>query len=375
MVSDHSSSNETPKDEPDILDLKANAPVEAEPSAFHEEPLHEQPPEPEPAVAASAASTSTSSMPGLVAAGILGGLIALTAAGSMQYAGYLPSTGSKAQAPIDNTDEISTLRQEIDGLKQQLAGIPADIQPTGDLEKRIAAMEATGNGASGAADPAFAEQLTRLQQTVEGMKSEAAKIEGSADSDIAALAARLEAAEKTLREQPGEAAVSKAIAATYLKAAVDRGDPFLTELETFAALSPDDPAVAELKAMASTGVKSKAALSAGFDDMAKAALEAVNQPLQGEGLTDRLLASARSLISVRPVGNVEGSDAGAILARMEERLKNGDIKGAALEWEGLPETARKASEGFRKELEARARADELTRGLAERTATPAVNAG
>ena len=303
----------------------------------------------------------------MIGAGILGGLIALAAAGSMQYAGYLPG------ASAESSPEIASLRSEVDGLKQQLATIPTDLQPGDALEKRLAALEAKGD--TTAANPETESQIKALQDTVAQLKNASATAAEQANTQLSDLGDRLAPAEKTLKDQPGEAAVSKAIAATYLKAAVDRGDPFLTELQTFSSLAPDDPAIAGLKRMAATGIKSKAALATEFDATATAISEALNQPVQGESMTDRLMASARSLISVRPVGNVTGTDWGAILARMEDKLTNGDIKGAALEWDGLPDGAKAASKDFKAELDARATADDLTRGMAERTATPAVNAG
>ncbi len=393
MVQDPSSSRDQEKDEPDVLDLKAE-PGEPKPEYGAETPaaeplsdaastpraeetVEERAAEPEapysPSPAASPVTAQSSpSTAALVGAGILGGLIALLAAGSMQYAGYLP--GSAPAAVSGSSDEVAGLRAEIDGLKQQLATIPAEGAASGDLDKRIAALESE-IGKNAGPDPEIASRLSGLEEKLAALQSASNQAQTADGQKIDDLSSRLAEAEKTLKEQPGEAAVSRAIAATYLKAAVDRGDPFLTELETFAALAPQDPALQDLRPLAASGVKSKSTLSAEFNGQAKLILDAVNQPVAGEGFTDRLLASAQSLISVRPVGNVEGTDAGAILARMEDKLKNGDVKGAALEWEGLPEAGRKASESFKADLDKRAKADELTRGLAERSATPALNAG
>lgn len=392
MVQDNSSSNDTQKDEPDVLDLKADpGPVETSASGVDAsatssasaDAVSEATSSPWSSTSAASSASSTepkpaiekaapqhSSTPALIGAGILGGLIALAAAGSMQYAGYLPG----ASASAESTSEIASLRSEIDGLKQQLATIPTDLPPSDALEKRLAALESRAS-ANAEVNPETANQIKALEDTVAQLKSASTSAAEQANAQLSEIGDRLATAEKTLKDQPGEAAVSKAIAATYLKAAVDRGDPFLTELQTFSSLSPDDPAIAGLKPLAATGIKSKAAIAKDFDEAAKVISEALNQPVQGESMTDRLLASARSLISVRPVGNVTGTDWGAILARMEDKLKNGDIKGAALEWDGLPEAAKVASKDFKAELDARATADDLTRGMAERTATPAVNAG
>lgn len=369
MVQDHSSSSETPKEEPDVIDLQAN-PVEDQKTVETE---NEAEPAPRANETTAAGRARAPSQSGMVAAGILGGLIALGAAGAMQYAGFLPSVAPEQTRTGADDAALSALRAEVDGLKQQLATIPADLAPNDALEKRVAALETAAPATN--ADPKLTEEIKALQTAVQTLEANAGQGESGNAAALADLSNRLAAAEKTLADQPGEAAVSKAIAAAYLKAAVDRGDPFLTELETFAALSPQDPALADLRGLAATGVPTKADLARRFEPIANAMIDAMNQPVEGEGMMDRLFASARSLISIRPVGNVEGTDAGAIVARMEDKLKNGDVKGAALEWEALPDPAKSASAEFKGLLDKRVKADELTRGLAERSATAKVNAG
>ena len=367
--------------EKDILDLKAE-PASGEETVSGDTISSAASGSPEPAADAfetadrpSATGTTSSRTPSsaaMIGTGILGGLIALAAAGSMQYAGYLP--GLTAEKPAEQSSEVQSLRAEIDGLKQQLATIPADLQPSTEVEKRLAALEQRPTASAGT-DAATASRLAAIEEQLKAFAETAAKGDSDAGQKIATLTTRLEKAETTLQQRPGEAAVSRTIAATYLKAAVDRGDPFLTELETFATLAPDDPAIAELKPMAAAGIRSKAALTREFDDVARLVTEAINQPVAGQGWTDRLLSSARSLVSIRPVGNVEGTDAGAVLARLEDKLKNGDLKGAALEWEALPEPARKVSTEFKGQLDNRIKADELTGALVERSKSSAIQAG
>ena len=74
----------------------------------------------------SAATTSTSrdakpqGNSGLIAAGIVGGLIALLAAGSMQYAGVLPSSS----ADSGSSTELAALKSQVASLQQQIAQAP-----------------------------------------------------------------------------------------------------------------------------------------------------------------------------------------------------------------------------------------------------------
>jgi hypothetical protein len=153
--------------------------------------------------------------------------------------------------------------------------------------------------------------------------------------------------------------VALAIASAGLKAAIDRGGPFMSELETLANISPDDPAIKELKTFAATGVPSRANIVNDFPGVADQILGAINAADPNESITDRLIAGAMSVIKIRPVGNVEGVSPDAIVARMEDKLKNGDLKGAALEWNSLPDLGKKASADFKKSLDARIRVEDL----------------
>src|SRR5690606_10816324 len=101
------------------------------------------------------------------------------------------------------------------------------------------------------------------------------------------------------------------------KAAIDRGMPFTTELETYAAIAPDSPEIAALRDMAASGVPTHAAIQARMPAVATAMIAAGKEIDPQAGIVDRLLSSAQSLVSVRPIGMVEGADVAAIVARME----------------------------------------------------------
>ncbi|MBA5801253.1 COG4223 family protein [Rhizobium changzhiense] len=329
---------------------------EAEPVA--EEPSFTPPPE-QPAP--KSAGTS-----GLIAAGIFGGLVALLGAGAIQYAGYLPGSST----PQTTSPETADLAGEIDGLKQTVANLAANPASTddGELAKRVAALEtaATAPAVAAPADSANVEALNQkiadLTSQVDQLRSTLAQSSEQQTTDGADIAKRLEEAEKKLNEPREDVAVARAIAAAALKAAIDRGGPFLAELDTFAGVAPDDPAVADLKAFAETGIPSRTELVGQVPDVATAIVEAVNQPDPNQSWSDRLMSSAKSLVTVRPVGNIEGESVEAIAARMEEKVKNGDLPGASAEWNNLPALGKQASAAFKQSLEARIRVEELVGG-------------
>ncbi|CVI19184.1 conserved hypothetical protein [Agrobacterium fabacearum CFBP 5771] len=293
---------------------------------------------------------------GVIAAGIVGGLVALAAAGSMQYAGILPSFNVSKTG----SDEIAALRIELGSLRQQLANVPAAGGDTSALEQRIAALE----GAKGEAPQvdALSEKITALESALTSERSAQA-------SATAELTRRLTDAETKINEPRDDIEVARAIASAALKAAIDRGGPFLTELDTLSKVTPDDPAIASLQSFAATGVPSRSELMQKFPDVANAMLSAINRPDPNQGIMERLTESAFSLVKVRPVGNIEGETPDAMIARMENKLRNGDLQGAALEWNGLPEAAKTASADYKKSLDARIEVENLVGGTLNRAIT------
>lgn len=305
---------------------------------------HAPKPEQEQATPA-AAKTST-----LLAAGITGGLIALIAAGSMQYAGLLPAMGT------GNNNKVAALSAEVESLKQTIAkGQPA--ADTSALEARLAQLESAQQNPAQTVDPtAITELQTKLastEQTIDQLKSDVTGRIQSLTSGQTDLSDKLTAIQTKLDKPRDDIEVARAIAASALKTAADRGGPFLAELRTLGSIAPEDPAVKALEPYAATGTASRAELLQRFGPVADSILSAINQPAESANIGERLMASAMSIIKVRPVGNVAGDSPSAIVARIEDKIRNGDLKGAAAEWETLPEVGRSVSASFKKALDAR----------------------
>jgi len=300
---------------------------------------------------------------GLVAAGIVGGLIALICAGALQYAGFLP--GSRAGK--DNSAAIAALNAEIDGLKQSVASLAAApaAKPDEALAARVTALEtsvangASAGGSGDGANPASDQKIASLTSEVEQLKADLSKATQSQATSDAEVSKRLDDAEKKLSGPSQESAVARAIAAAALKAAIDRGGPFQPELDTFANVAPDDPAVADLKNFAQTGVPSRADLIRQVSDVATAIVATTQTDDPNQSWSSRLMSGAKSLVQVRPVGNVPGDSVDAIAARFEDKVRNGDLPGAVTEWNNLPDAAKSASAAFKQSLEARIRVEDL----------------
>ena len=98
---------------------------------------------------------------------------------------------------------------------------------------------------------------------------------------------------------------------------------------------------------ATTGVAPRADLVRDFPATADAMLDATQHSDPNQGVFSRLMDSASSAIRIRPVGSVEGDGPEAVIARIEDKLTNGDLKGASLEWDALPEPAKTAGADFK----------------------------
>jgi len=286
----------------------------------------------------------------LIAAGIFGGIVALLLAGSMQYAGYLPSSSPAASGSAELSDEVEALRQDIQTLRSQPAS------PDTELASRVQALESSVAQNSGGPTE---ESLNALQQQLADTKAAAA-------TQTAELSRRLEAAEAQINDRGPEQQVARAVAAAGLKAAIDRGGSFEAELQAYTNIAGDDPAIAELKTFAADGAPSREQLQSEFPAVADAIIQASVPADPDQGIAARLLSSAMSVVKVRRVGDVEGETVDAIVSRIEDRLRSGDLQAAAQQWDTLPDAAKSASTDFKRKLDARVQVENLVSGTLSR---------
>jgi hypothetical protein len=287
---------------------------------------------------------------GLIAAGIVGGLIVLAGAGSAQYAGLIPNLGPapKIQLP-DYSAQIASLQQKLAEVEQKAANPPVtDLTPVEDRLKHIeTAMSKLPVGD-------LADVLA-----IKGKLDETADKVAKFETQIASVANRVQETEAKVNAPRDDVDVARAIASAGLKAAIDRGGPFQAELQTLASVAPSDASVAALQAYAGKGVPSRAELIKRYPDAADAMLAVLNKPVAGQSLSDRLFKSAFSVIKVRPVGNVEGTSPDAIIARIGDELQSGDLQAALKEWDGLPDNLKAAGQDFHAALDARVKVEAL----------------
>lgn len=256
------------------------------------------------------------------------------------------------------------------------------------LANRVAGAEENARSAA-AAIAALRGRVDEIASTARAAQSRAESAATTADAaqkapsnaaeaaknDIDALTTRLAALEKSLsalqaelekRNMQADDRVSRfAIAASALQAAVLRGAPFVAELAMVKSLGVDGKAVAPLESFAAAGLTSPEQLSRELITLLPAMRKPLEEQRPASGLLDKIQANAERLVRVRPVGDVSGDDASAVMARVEARARQADIEGARSEIAKLPAGARAPAEQWLKSADIRVQALAAARQLAQ----------
>lgn len=244
------------------------------------------------------------------------------------------------------------------------------------IEERLAALEA-GAGKLSADLEARLDQLAAQAPATDGLE---ASIGENRDA-IAGLRTEVEAISTQINEKvlpsmeqveaAAEAAVSgqkiaRSVSARALSNVLEQGGAFSAELASAEALAGGAPEFEKLRAIADKGIETPAQLLAGFDAVANRILKVESRPQEDAGIVERFMASAKSLVVVRPAGPVEGNSTGAILSRVEAALKSGNSAEALPQWEALPEDARQMGAEWEQALRDRIEAESLIGAVVEK---------
>jgi len=228
-------------------------------------------------------------------------------------------------------EAMTGLRERANDLQAQADALRAQLPPAGLMEKvganerRLNALE-TGVGALGPQVAALSSQMTIVTE----------KVNEPSGAEKAALGAVL----------------------ASLTRAFEAGQPFLSELQAITEITGPREDIAALEEIAATGVPSFETLERRFDALVPEILHA-ETTAGAEGFWDKLVANARTLITIRRQGEVEGEDAEAVLARMERRLGEKDLTGAVAAGQQLTGPAGGAAADWLASAQARLKGEAL----------------
>jgi hypothetical protein len=230
-----------------------------------------------------------------------------------------------------------------------------------DLRQRIDESTAAARGARERADAVAkttgAEANAALSKEVEALAGRVAAREHAGLTTDQRL-------EQSMTGASDDRAVRLAVVAAALRAAVERGTPFVPEVAAAKSLGADAAALAPLEPFAASGVPSAEALARDLDKIEPAMSAAAAPPSHDGGILGRLQANAERLVRVRPVGDTPGGDPAAALARAGAKAQRGDIAGALAEVERLPAAVKAPAADWIKAAQARTAAIEAARQLA-----------
>ncbi len=251
----------------------------------------------------------------------------------------------------------------IDELSRDLAGLRSSVEALRRLEEELAGVQGRLQDLSstvGSVQGTTAQLSSRIDQLGQGVEGEVSRLTERLDgvsARIQTLSAQLDRLQ-TL-DVDAQATI---LAIGELRDALERGQPFSGILPTLSRLVSDQPAAAEalesLTPYGERGIPTRVDLDARFGDMAEAVLQAAVEA-DGGGVLDRVRSQVQGLVSVRPVaGEVEGDSIDAMLARGEDRLDRGNLRGAVEALEGLEGAPADAAEPWLTDARARLAAED-----------------
>jgi Mitochondrial inner membrane protein len=300
-----------------------------------------------------------------------------------QSAAAPPSAASAPAASSAQTVATEEISARLDRIEQALQGPP---RTDAALAGRVATVEAqakAGNdslsGLSRRVDEVAAAAQTALAQAkaataaADAARAAAQNVQSSTQtaaqrSDIEALESHVGAlqnamksldadmAQRTTSSTAGDRAMRLAIATEALRAAVERGAPFQSELAAAGTLGADPKATAQLEPFAAQGLISAAELGRELAALTPAIHRAMEPKPGNNSILTMLESHAQRLVRITPAGTSAapaGDDPAALIARLNADAARGDIDAALAEIAKLPDEARAPAEGWANKAGAR----------------------
>ncbi len=309
---------------------------------------------------AGASDPQAGRVPQLVA--LTGRLTDLEASIATQLAQLRKGVTQEVDSRLEQSAEAAqAARMGTQRLDRELAGVKTDtaqvVQRVDGLKSQSDRLEVSLKG--------LGEQVGGLKVELTREMQDVARA-GDVTKALAPVAGKLAALEQNLQgvvrsEVDRRANVERIVTALELgnlKRTVDRGVPFAKELAEVRRVAGAEVKLGALERHKDRGVPTLGELERDFRTVAFAIIDAENQPANANW-TDRLIASAKSVVRVRKVD--QGADdkgVEAVVGRMETSLKGGRLGEVLAEAGKLPEQARVPAKAWLDKVEARSAVDQ-----------------
>ncbi|MGN6747507.1 MAG: COG4223 family protein [Xanthobacteraceae bacterium] len=283
-----------------------------------------------------------------------------------------PATADLA-ARLDRVERSVEAQRSDPALGNRIAELAAQTKSLSDnlaaLTRRVDETAATSQSAGKQADMAL-----NAAQAAKGASEAAGKDQLRRD-DIEPLAARimaLESAVKGLAAATAPLAAAGAndraarltVAAQALRAAVESGAPYQSELNAVRSLGVDQNATTALEPFAASGVPSAAALARELAALVPALQDAA-EPRSGDAtFLDRLKSNAQKLVRVTPLNAPAGNDPQTVVDRIRLDAARADTAAALADLNALPDAVKPLAAAWSKKAGARDAAVAASRKIA-----------
>ena len=410
-----------PRQEPPVKEPPAQDPPVKEPPKPKPQPAESQGTEsnaaPPPSNGANSGAKSGGNFGIAMAAGVIGALVMSLVAAGLWFAGIVTLRDGGSDTANTRVTALETQIQELQNRPAPpvaAASVP-DTKAVDALGARVADMEtaikAIPPADTGLADRASAADnamkslgvaLTALNRRNDELADKTGQAQqraaaaekavsdlraglqdvsktasaGASSAELEPLQQRIAALEQSVQSARGDVekaaasgkAARLALSATALRDAVLRGAPFAGELAQAKALGADDKSIAPLTSFAASGVPDAKTLAQELRTLLPALQKAAGAQTPAGGFLERLQANAGQLVRVRPLDAPPGTDASAVLARIEYDAAHDDIAAALADIGKLPEAGRQLAADWVTRAISRQQALAAARQLAADTA-------
>jgi hypothetical protein len=330
--------------------------------------------------------------PHAVGAGLGAVLVAGLAFGLWAW-GLVPARQEPAASSDSATPAISSQLSKIEAelqtrpadsaLTARVADVEAQIKALSDslaainrrLDEIAAAAQSAGQRADAANQAAASatQKANAASDAAHGIAQNAAQ-NSVQRKDLDALAARIAALEKSIKAlsdatahraaNADDRAARAAVAAEALRATVERGAPYRTELAAVKSFGADQNDVSALEPFAANGVPTAAELARALSRLTPSLAKASGPKISDSGFLGSLEDHAKTLVRITPIGAPAGDDPSAVIARLDADAAHADIAAALADIDRLPPAAKSLTDSWVRQAKARAQAIAAGRRMA-----------
>lgn len=231
------------------------------------------------------------------------------------------------------------------GADKVVAGLAARVD---ELAARLDAAPA----AATAANKDLGARLDQISQRLSALEAQLAQPK----ADQRAPESRENAA------SPAQTAGARVVVAQSLTQSLAAGRPLEQDIAALKALGVGEDALAAFSPYAKAGAPAHAQLAAQWTAL-RGKIVSSETPSASGDWSERLLARAKNLVRVEPIGAQSGASAAAVYSRVEAALKRGDLDAALRESDALADGAKAAAADWRAAAAQRARAEAAARAI------------